>query len=134
MYSDLLWQITRLTETSCSIKLYLIYRSVYSEEFVKKWKLGKSKFDICLFFLRPSFETDSNEASFFTLNPSFSGDIEWEIPRANLNIEKVIGRGAFGVVSRGLALDLPGKPGWTVVAVKSILGHIICLIMLSPNV
>ena len=61
--------------------------------------------------------------SFLTLNPSFSGDIEWEIPRANLKIEKVIGRGAFGVVSRGLALDLPGKPGWTVVAVKSIQGH-----------
>lgn len=54
---------------------------------------------------------------------SFSGDPEWEIPRANLNVEKVIGRGAFGVVSRGLALDLPGKPGWTVVAVKSIQGH-----------
>ena len=65
----------------------------------------------------------SNEASFLTLHPSLSGDIEWEIPRANLNIEKVIGRGAFGVVSRGLVLDLPGKPGWTVVAVKSIQGH-----------
>jgi len=75
-------------------------------------------------FLSASFETDSNEVNFLTLNPSFSGDIEWEIPRANLNIEKVIGRGAFGVVSRGLALDLPGKPGWTVVAVKSIQGHL----------
>ena len=57
------------------------------------------------------------------LNPSFSGDPEWEIPRANLNVEKVIGRGAFGVVSRGMALDLPGKPGWTLVAVKSIAGN-----------
>ena len=65
----------------------------------------------------------SNEARFLTLSSSFSGDIEWEIPRTNLNIERVIGRGAFGVVSRGLALDLPGKPGWTVVAVKSIQGH-----------
>ncbi|XP_022796182.1 fibroblast growth factor receptor 3-like [Stylophora pistillata] len=53
-------------------------------------------------------------------NLSFSGDPEWEIPRTRLNVEKVIGRGAFGVVSRGLALDLPGKPGWTVVAVKSV--------------
>jgi len=75
-------------------------------------------------FFSTSFETDSNEAGFLTLNPSFSGDIEWEIPRANLNIEKVIGRGAFGVVSRGLVLDLAGKPGWTVVAVKSIQGHL----------
>ncbi|XP_022801984.1 proto-oncogene tyrosine-protein kinase receptor Ret-like [Stylophora pistillata] len=53
-------------------------------------------------------------------NLSSPGDPEWEIPRARLNVEKVIGRGAFGVVSRGLALDLPGKPGWTVVAVKSV--------------
>ena len=37
------------------------------------------------------------------MNPTFSGDQEWEIPRSNLNIEKVIGRGAFGVVSRGSA-------------------------------
>ncbi|KAL9964826.1 hypothetical protein ACROYT_G028517 [Oculina patagonica] len=62
----------------------------------------------------------STEPGFLTLNPSFFGDLEWEIPRANLNVEKVIGRGAFGVVSRGLALGLPGKPGWTVVAVKSL--------------
>ena len=75
---------------------------------------------------------DSNEAGFLAINPSFSGDIEWEIPRANLNIEKVIGRGAFGVVSRGLALDLPEKPGWTVVAVKSIQGYFV--IMLCPNI
>nr|XP_058941782.1 fibroblast growth factor receptor 3-like [Pocillopora verrucosa] len=53
-------------------------------------------------------------------NVSSSSDPEWEIPRARLNVEKVIGRGAFGVVSRGLAFDLPGKPGWTVVAVKSV--------------
>ena len=57
------------------------------------------------------------------MNPSFSGDPEWEIPRANLNVEKVIGRGAFGVVSRGLALDLLDQPGWTVVAIKSLQGH-----------
>ena len=57
-------------------------------------------------------------------NVSSSGDPEWEIPRARLNVEKVIGRGEFGVVSRGLAFDLPGKPGWTVVAVKSVQGYI----------
>ena len=58
------------------------------------------------------------------INPTFSGDQEWEIPRGNLNIEKVIGRGAFGVVSRGLAWDIPGRHGWTVVAVKSIQGDV----------
>ena len=75
------------------------------------------------FYLSHSSESHSNEVDFPALNSSFSGDLEWEIPRANLNIEKVIGRGAFGVVSRGLALDLSGKPGWTVVAIKSIQGH-----------
>jgi len=58
--------------------------------------------------------------NFSGLNPSFSVDIEWEIPREHLKVEKVIGRGAFGVVSRGLALNLPERPGWSVVAVKSI--------------
>ena len=56
------------------------------------------------------------------VNLTFSGDIEWEIPRANLNVEKVIGHGAFGVVSRAMALDLPEKPGWSLVAVKSVQG------------
>ena len=58
------------------------------------------------------------------MNPTFFGDQEWEIPRGNLNIEKVIGHGAFGVVSRGLAWNVLGKPGWTVVAVKSIQGDV----------
>ena len=58
------------------------------------------------------------------INPMFSGDLEWEIPRENLNIEKVIGRGAFGVVSRALAWDIAGKSGWTVVAVKSVQGEL----------
>ena len=71
-----------------------------------------------------TMESNHLEAIYSEINPSFSGDIEWEIPRANLNVEKVIGRGAFGVVSRGLVLDLPGRPGWTVVAVKSIQGHV----------
>ena len=58
------------------------------------------------------------------MNPTFSGDQEWEITRGNLNIEKVIGRGAFGVVLRGSVWDILGKPGWTVVAVKSIRGDV----------
>ena len=38
-------------------------------------------------------------------------------------MERVIGNGAFGVVSKAYALDLPGKPDWTVVAVKSLQGN-----------
>lgn len=74
-------------------------------------------------------ELNRHGTRFVALNPLFSGDLEWEISRANLNVEKVIGRGAFGVVSRGLALDLPDKPGWTVVAVKSVQGHYIFFII-----
>lgn len=44
----------------------------------------------------------------------------WEFPRGNLAIERVIGNGAFGVVSKAYAKGLPEKPEWTVVAVKSL--------------
>ena len=67
------------------------------------------------------------------VNPTFSGDAEWEIPRANLNVEKVIGHGAFGVVSRAMALDLPGRPGWSLVAVKSVQGTLIFLTHTTYN-
>ena len=61
-------------------------------------------------------------AGFTNVNQAFSENLE--VPRENLNIEKVIGCGAFGVVSRAFALNLPNKPGWTLVAVKSIGGKI----------
>ena len=67
------------------------------------------------------------------VNATFSGDAEWEIPRANLNVEKVIGRGAFGVVSRAMAWDLPGRPGWSLVAVKSVQGTLISLTYTTYN-
>lgn len=44
----------------------------------------------------------------------------WEVARENLAIERVVGHGAFGVVSKAYLLDLPGIPDWTVVAVKSL--------------
>ena len=47
----------------------------------------------------------------------------WEFPRCNLAIERVIGKGAFGVVSKAYARDLPDKPEWTTVAVKSLEGN-----------
>ena len=49
----------------------------------------------------------------------------WEFPRGNLAIERVIGNGAFGVVSKAYARDLPDKPEWTVVAVKSLQGNLL---------
>ena len=49
----------------------------------------------------------------------------WEFPRGNLAIERVIGNGAFGVVSKAYAKGLPEKPEWTVVAVKSLQGNLL---------
>ncbi|CAH3157631.1 unnamed protein product [Porites lobata] len=67
-----------------------------------------------------SLEVAPMEALYSEIDSLLFGDIEWEIPRSNLKVEKEIGNGSFGVVSRGLAFNLPGKPEWTVVAVKSI--------------
>ena len=46
----------------------------------------------------------------------------WEVQRKNLNIDKVIGKGAFGQVAKATVVDLPGRPGKTVVAVKMLKG------------
>ena len=47
----------------------------------------------------------------------------WEIPRNSVIIEKVIGKGAFGQVAKGTAIDLRERPGKTVVAVKMLKGN-----------
>ena len=47
----------------------------------------------------------------------------WEIPRSNVTIEKVIGKGAFGQVAKGTAVDLRGRPGNTPVTVKMLKGN-----------
>jgi len=49
----------------------------------------------------------------------------WEFPRGNLAIERVIGNGAFGVVSKAYARGLPDKPEWTIVAVKSLQSNLL---------
>ena len=46
----------------------------------------------------------------------------WELQRKNVNIDKVIGKGAFGQVAKATIVDLPGRPGQTVVAVKMLKG------------
>ena len=42
----------------------------------------------------------------------------WEIPRRHVNIEKIIGKGAFGQVAKGTAVGLRGSPETTTVAIK----------------
>ena len=46
----------------------------------------------------------------------------WEVPRENVIIEKVIGRGAFGQVAQGTASQLRGREGTTTVAIKMLKG------------
>ena len=42
----------------------------------------------------------------------------WEVTRHHVNIEKVIGKGAFGQVAKGTAVGLRGSPETTTVAIK----------------
>ena len=42
----------------------------------------------------------------------------WEVPRHQVTIEKIIGKGAFGQVAKGTAVGLRGSPETTTVAIK----------------
>ena len=42
----------------------------------------------------------------------------WEVPRDHVTIEKIVGKGAFGQVAKGTAVQLRGRPGLTTVAIK----------------
>ena len=53
----------------------------------------------------------------------------WEFRKENLAIERVVGHGAFGVVSKAYARYLQGYSEWTVVAVKSLQGNIFQVII-----
>ena len=68
----------------------------------------------------PQVERSSLGTDYAPLHPSTRS---WEIPRNNVTIEKVIGKGAFGQVAKGTAIDLRGRPGNTPVAVKMLKGN-----------
>ena len=57
----------------------------------------------------------SQGADYAPLNPRTRS---WEVARNQVTIEKIIGKGAFGQVTKGTAVDLPGRPGKNTVAVK----------------
>ena len=42
----------------------------------------------------------------------------WEVPRRHVNIEKIIGKGAFGQVAKGTAVGLRRSSETTTVAIK----------------
>ena len=46
----------------------------------------------------------------------------WEVPREHVTLEKIIGKGAFGQVTKGTAISLRGRPGKTEVAIKKLKG------------
>ena len=46
----------------------------------------------------------------------------WEVPRENVTIEKVIGKGAFGQVAQGKASHLRGREETVTVAIKMLKG------------
>ena len=48
----------------------------------------------------------------------------WEVPRQHVTVEKIIGKGAFGQVAKGTAINLRGRPGKTLVAIKKLKGVI----------
>lgn len=54
--------------------------------------------------------------------PRAPRSIQWEFPKARLQIREVFGQGAFGQVAKGLAFQIAGKANWTVVAVKMLKG------------
>ncbi|XP_022809179.1 ephrin type-B receptor 3-like [Stylophora pistillata] len=54
-------------------------------------------------------------ADYAPLNPV---TLSWEVPRDHVTIEKVIGKGAFGQVAKGTAVELRGGPEATTVAIK----------------
>ena len=68
----------------------------------------------------PQVECSSLGTDYAPLNPSTRS---WEIPRNKVTIEKVIGKGTFGQVAKGTAIDLRGRPGNTPVAVKMLKGN-----------
>ena len=68
----------------------------------------------------PQEERSSLGTDYAPLHPSTRS---WEIPRNNVTIEKVIGKGTFAKVAKGTAIDLRGRPGNTPVAVKMLKGN-----------
>ena len=50
--------------------------------------------------------------------------LSWEVARDDVEVEKVIGRGAFGQVAKGMARNLPFRSEATSVAIKMVKGKV----------
>ena len=59
----------------------------------------------------------------------------WEVTKDHVNIEKIIGKGAFGQVAKGTAVELRGRPGTTTVAIKMLKCRaLFCLDKSTPSI
>ncbi len=56
--------------------------------------------------------------------PLHPGTRSWEVPRDNVIIEKIIGKGAFGQVAQGKASQLRGREETMTVAIKMLKGTV----------
>ena len=61
----------------------------------------------------------SQSSQYAPLHPSTRS---WEVPRQEVTLEKIIGKGAFGQVAKGTAINLRGQSGKTLVAIKKLKG------------
>ena len=69
---------------------------------------------------RSNFSTNTTQSGQYApLHPSTRS---WEVPRKHVILEKIIGKGAFGQVAKGTAVNLGGRPGKTLVAIKKLKG------------
>ena len=48
--------------------------------------------------------------------------LSWEVGRNDVKVEKIIGKGAFGQVAKGTAMNLLSRSGVTTVAIKMVKG------------
>lgn len=55
-------------------------------------------------------------SGYSTITPKY----QWEISRDRLQLQGAIGRGEYGLVKRGLALNITENGGWIPVAVKTL--------------
>ena len=65
-------------------------------------------------------QSPSPTAEYAPLNPHTRS---WEVAKNNVVVEKIIGKGAFGQVAKGTAMELPFRPGETTVAIKMLKGN-----------
>ena len=71
----------------------------------------------------------SQGADYAPLNPRTRS---WEVARNDVTIEKIIGKGAFGQVAKGTAVDLLGRPGKTTVAIKMLKSKTFSFLSFEP--